>query len=441
MNKKQIQKLFIDASLILILSISVVLIGMVTGTLKRNLREQNSYLSFFKEVLPASKYEKVNSDILRNYPEINSVYKASDDSNLALGYILDITYSSFKGNGIHSLVAVSSDGSQLIGYKLIEDGLYSNVYSENEIKILQDQSMRKAMPICVNIEEEEIVVDDDNPVISITGLHDGIYYAQSFTADKAGFIDYVEIEISGGIITRVKWDAFNVDRTTKDRSEASLTGAYTISGENWATQSYYICHALIDCQDPQRLAMKSDGTTDIIPGVTCNIRRFVELSEECLKNSRHGFNEEMYIETMMDILDSSYSGFRDVCVLTEDGYIVYSFKDMSPLISNDGYYETIYEAFVGVDLNEDNLEDDIDDGIEVTLTPVPTEPSYYVVGEDGVVRDQQNPILTMSVDGIALSEFKTFIDGIPSEMNKSNDYCSSINIAYKFLKEYFNWMS
>ena len=89
--------------------------------------------------------------------------------------------------------------------------------------------------------------------------------------DKLGYIDYVEIEIEGGVITKVKWDAFNMDPTTENRSAASLSGAYEVSGLDWATQSYNICHALLEWQDPEKLAMKSDGTTEIVPGVTTNI--------------------------------------------------------------------------------------------------------------------------------------------------------------------------
>ncbi|MCQ2533322.1 MAG: hypothetical protein MJ172_01975 [Clostridia bacterium] len=449
MNRKQIKKLILDAVLILFLSIAVVIGGMVTSTIKRNSREQKSYLSLFNEVLPANKYEKVSSDLLKKFPEINSVYKAVGENNITMGYILDIDYLNAEGLIVHSLVAVSSDGSNFIGYKKMEEEGNSVIYSDSELSVLLDQSLNKTMPIAVTSEEEEEDTDEEDVVVSITGLHDGIYYAQSFTKDNSGFIDYVEIEVNDGIITRVKWDAFNVDRTTKDRSEASLTGAYTVSGENWATQSYNICHALIDYQVPSKLAMKSDGTTDIVPGVTCNIRCFVELAEECIRNARHRFDEELYIETMMEILDDSMPGFRDTCLLTEEGYIVYHFKDMSPLSdpnSEGGFYPTIFDAYIGKTLTPESIEDIIEDDnelLEITTVPVidTSDPVYYEVGEDGVVRDQQNPVLTLSVDGIALSEFNTFIDGIPGEAERSENFCSSINVAYKFMKEYFNWMS
>lgn len=449
MNRKQINRLFLDAVLILIFSIAVVLGGMVTSTIKRNLREQSSYLSLFNEVLPANKYEKVSSDLLKKFPEINSVYKAIDEENLTLGYILDIDYPTDSGSVVHSLVAVSSDGSRFIGYKQMDEGVNGQSYSDSEINILLEQSLNRTMPIAVSSVEEEVVTDKEEVVVSITGLRDGVYYAQTFTKDSSGFIDYVEIEVNEGIITRVKWDAFNIDRTTKDRSEASLTGAYSVSGENWATQSYNVCHALIDYQDPSKLAMKSDGTTDIVPGVTCNIRCFVELTEECIRNARHGFTEELYISTMMDILEDSMTGFKDTCTLTSEGFIVYNFKDMSPLEdknSESGYYSTIYDAYIGRTLTSEAIEEITEEDnefAEATVTPVvdTSEPEVFEVGEDGVVRDQQNPVLTMSVDGIAMSEFKTFVDGIPGQLERSENYCSSINVAYKFMREYFNWMS
>lgn len=445
LTRKQFRALLLDALGILLLSVAVIMFGMLASKERRNQREQRAYLSLFREVLPASEYEKVETDIIQKYSEINSVYKAVDSDNQPLGYILDVNMVYERGDNLHSLIAVSSDGSKLVGYKLIDTDENSILYSENEMQLLLNQTINKPIPMAVRGDDNtETVIDDNSQVVSVYGLNDGVYYAQSFKKDKSGFIDFVEIEVENGVITRVKWDAFNVDRTTKDRSEASLTGAYNISGENWATQSYNICHALIDYQNPDKIAMKSDGTTDIVAGVTCNIRRFVNLANECLNNSRHRFDETAYINTMMEILDNQYSGFKDTCTLTEEGYIVYSFDDLSPLTYEGGTYNSIYEAYIRQPSEEESSEDNPD---SVTPTPIPTVtdiPSdnyYYEVGEDGVVRDAQNPVLTQSVDGLAMSEISTMIEGIPGEYERSAEYISGINVTYKFLREFFNWMS
>ncbi len=437
-TRKQIKRLLVDVILIIVISVTAILIGMFVSKRKRNQREQNNYLSLFMQVLPASGYEKVDTDLVQKYKEINSIYMALDKDDTALGYVLDIDYFNAKGEELHSLIAVSADGSKLIGYKHVGDEVQRIALSDAEIDILASQTVDKPIPMAVNVVEEVSDSEDEN-VTSVYGLKDGLYYAQALKKDNRDFIDYVEIEVKDGVITRVNWDAFNVDRTTKDRSESSLTGAYTVSGENWATQSYNICHALIDYQDPDKLAMKSDGTTDIIPGVTCDVRCFVELAKECISNSRHGFTEEMYIQELINIMNDYSEGFEDVCVKTDKGYIVYSFNDMTPLAYEDGSYSTIYEAYIGRD-----IEDDSEEGIEEKKTDNETSDNdnvTYELGEDGVVRDAQNPVLTQSVDGIALSEIHTQIDGIADSPEASAEFISGINIAYKFLREYFNWMA
>lgn len=437
-TRKQIQRLLVDVVLIVILSVSTILIGMVVSKSKRNQREQNNYLSLFMQVLPASGYQKVETDLVQNYSEINSIYMALDKDDTTLGYVLDIDYFNAEGDELHSLIAVSADGSKLIGYKHIGDEMHRIALTEEEIGVLASQTVDKPIPMAVKAVEEESDSEVES-VTSVYGLKDGLYYAQSLKKDKRDFIDYVEIEVNDGVITRVNWDAFNVDRTTKDRSESSLTGAYTVSGENWATQSYNICHALIDYQDPDKLAMKSDGTTDIIPGVTCDVRCFVELAKECISNSRHGFTEEMYIQEMINIMNDYSAGFEDVCVKTDKGYIVYSFNDMAPLSFEGGSYSTIYEAYIGRNIEEDS-EEDVEEHKSENETP-DNDNTAYELGEDGVVRDTQNPVLTQSVDGIALSEVNTQISGIANSPEASAEFVSGINIAYKFLREYFNWMA
>jgi hypothetical protein len=40
-----------------------------------------------------------------------------------------------------------------------------------------------------------------------------------------------------------------------------------------------------------------------------------------------------------------------------------------------------------------------------------------------------------------MSEITTFIDGIEGQPQVSTDIISAINNAYKFLKDYLNWMA
>ena len=46
-----------------------------------------------------------------------------------------------------------------------------------------------------------------------------------------------------------------------------------------------------------------------------------------------------------------------------------------------------------------------------------------------------------SVDGLPMTEIKTFIEGIEGHIVISSDIVSAINTAYRFLKDYLNWMA
>ena len=79
----------------------------------------------------------------------------------------------------------------------------------------------------------------------------------------------------------------------------------------------------------------------------------------------------------------------------------------------------------------------------VPATPTPTKvPSQIGVvgGEDGVVQGDTGDILSESVDGIPLSEIRTYIEGLPDAQNACSATLSTINQAYKFMREYLNWV-
>ena len=61
-------------------------------------------------------------------------------------------------------------------------------------------------------------------------------------------------------------------------------------------------------------------------------------------------------------------------------------------------------------------------------------------GEDGVVSGDSGNILSESVDGIPLSEIRAYIDGIPDDPARSAALLSTVNSAYKFIREYLNWV-
>lgn len=441
MTRAQIRRLIIDVVSIVLVSVIVILLGVFLSIDKEELRTQRDYQKNFSSILPATRYEKLDHELVDTTEGINNVYMAYDENNILIGYIADVSVVTPLDKELHSLFAVSTDGSKITGYKRIGDEVNPLEYMPGDLENISGQVIDNPMPFALLAEENEdvVVISEYDPP---AGLHDGIYYAQTVTLDKKGYIDYVEIEIENSRIKRVKWDGINIDPTTGSRNNSSLTGAYVISGKNWATQSYNVCHALIELQDVSRLAMKSDGTTQIIPDVTCNISLFVDLAEECLENSKVGFTKDDYLAALAKLIEADGALVPEIT--DANGYMVYAFNDLT-VFERPGYDSLINKLSVyETTLASDELEEfESEENETIDNNPQPTEVNEVVHygAEDGLVDDASQSIITDSIDGIPMSEVNSYIVGIPNESKKASYFITSANITYKFFKNYLNWMA
>ena len=326
MTHAQLRQFIAEAVFLLVIGAVFVIGGYFISQDNANKRMQNEYHARFDVVLDSYSYEKVKSKALNDFPEIDGVYIGYNASGTPEGYVIDLTVKSFDSRELSMLVALDYESTRIVGLTLNpNDSENAYVISDDDMSRISEKLIGRQIPIAFMTEDND---DDDSDKPSISGLQDGVYYAQRLYDDRNRYIDYVEMEIENGIITKVKWDAFSTDKTNQDRSEASLKGAYVISGLDWATQSYNLCHALLACQDPDRLAMKSNGTTDIVDGVTCDIRPFIELSKECISNSRNGYNKDEYIRGLNIILAYLYEGDAEQLeYVRDDGHIVFSFEE------------------------------------------------------------------------------------------------------------------
>jgi major membrane immunogen (membrane-anchored lipoprotein) len=316
------------------------------------------------------------------------------------------------------------------------------------MKQISDKLIGKQIPIAFVKEEKKD--DKKSDKIIVPGLNDGVYYAQRLYDDRNRYIDYVEMEVKNGIITKVKWDAFSTDKTNQDRSEAALKGAYVVNGLDWATQSYNICHALLECQDPDRLAMKSDGTTDIVKGVTCDIRPFIELTMECIANSRASYDKEKYMIGLdMILLHLFQKDAEDLEYLNDDGHVVFSFEKNPEIytVYND---ENVAIGYMGVMKIEAKIR-----GITLPNTGDYTNTQTgntnadksgtgaieYDGAEDGLSSGSStdDQIFTESLDDLPMTEMASFIEPLSDRYDQIRTVVKACNTCYKFLKEYLNW--
>lgn len=446
MTHAQLRQFIAEAVFLLVIGAVFVIGGYFISQDNANKRMHNEYHARFDVVLDSYSYEKVKSKALNDFPEIDGVYIGYNASGTPEGYVIDLTVKSFDSRELSMLVALDYESTRIVGLTLNpNDSENAYVISDDDMSRISEKLIGRQIPIAFMTEDND---DDDSDKPSISGLQDGVYYAQRLYDDRNRYIDYVEMEIENGIITKVKWDAFSTDKTNQDRSEASLKGAYVISGLDWATQSYNLCHALLACQDPDRLAMKSNGTTDIVDGVTCDIRPFIELSKECISNSRNGYNKDEYIRGLNIILAYLYEGDAEQLeYVRDDGHIVFSFEETPEVytIYNDDEVAVGYmgvrqavASIMGISLPEDtnyNGTGDNDSDVQKNNTIV------YDSSEDGLTfgGDADSQIITDSLDDLPLSEMQSFVVPVPEAYDQTRTVIKACNTCYKFLKEYLNW--
>lgn len=451
MNSKGFRRLITEAVIILVLSVVFVLAGIYLSSFRKSDREQSNYRDQFASVLKCSSYDVINTPILDDHKNIKTVYIGYDSQGTPKGYVVDVMCSNDYSEQLHLLVGIDYESAIVTGVERINDEQNPVKFTGDVFKNFTDSIIGRRIPMAFsgNVAYDDSEVEHE---VVINGLHDGVYYAQSMVKDSSGYIDYVEIEVKSGTISRVRWDAVNVDPTTEDRSEASLSGAYRISGLDWATQSYKICHALIEVQNPDLINMKSDGTTSVVEGVTCNIRQFIKLSKECISYANDGYRKSDYLRDFDVVLSHVLRGTAESLHLTnDDGFIVISFDkhlNSFEIKNKDGVVielKTIRQLSAEYNKDKDSTDtgDKDDKDTNFTPTPTPAGGSEYGEGaEDGVVNpnDPNSGLLTDSIDDLPMSEIASFIDAIPGAGRESVLGITCINTCYKFMKDYLNWL-
>ena len=155
--------------------------------------------------------------------------------------------------------------------------------------------------------------------------------------------------------------------------------------------------------------MKSDGKTEIVEGVTIDISTFVKLVNECITNSRSSYTKDMFI--------------RDHSVSSQD----------------DDKKEKPDEELTPTPSPDETMVTEAD--VQETTAPVQVPSQIGVIGgEDGVVSGDDTNVLSDSVDGIPMSEIRDYIDGLPQDRAKSEAILTTVNQAYKFIREYLKWV-
>ncbi|MBO4426494.1 MAG: hypothetical protein J5776_05750, partial [Clostridiales bacterium] len=219
MTRAQLKRFIAECVILLLVSSVLIVAGYMVSSTKSDIRVQISLVERFSPVLKASSFAPTGGAVLADYPEINSVYIGYDSNGDPIGYVIDMTSVADDGTKLHLLIGFEYENAKITGITRVGDSDDTYQMNPNAFTSITNKLTGAQVPIAFISEDdtEDISSEEANPA---TGLKDGTYYAQMLTDDKNGYIDYVEMEIEDGVITKVKWDAFNIDPTTEVRSQA-----------------------------------------------------------------------------------------------------------------------------------------------------------------------------------------------------------------------------
>ena len=424
--------------LILISMILLVAANMIISKQQEDddLKKRNAIL---RQTVDASLYEELELPSGINPPEyIKGLYELYDKKGMKTNYLLRIEADDKDGKKVFHLV-FDEAGTTLTHARLYDETEFFPIELPDDfLKKIYDNRL----PVMTDIDAERLQSAAAPPM---DGLQDGIYRNEAVEPNRDDYTDYVEILVENGWIVQVKWDGLSDDSEKKSRAEASVSGDYDDynSTENmWAQQAYFMEKELLEVQDPSQIAVKSDGTTEVVEGVTCEIVEFVNLAARCVQDSRAGKTYDSNLKSEdVDFTDSGEAGGEH----PGEGVDPDGSQDAGDSSANSG--ETTKED-TNNDTDPAGKESDHSSSMSsgITLTPgleegvggqIPggmTNKNYSPGGEDGIIAesDEENG----RIYGFFRDEMRSIIAGQKEDFEQQQRILLAVNRAYAFLQRY-----
>jgi major membrane immunogen (membrane-anchored lipoprotein) len=131
---------------------------------------------------------------------------------------------------------------------------------------------------------------DAGPVAKGIYVKDGWFFAQQADFDaQTGWKDSVLLTVVNGTLVDALWNATNKDTAKKSKLLEAIAGTYGMGkaaklGE-WNVQAAAVQAGLLKVQDPAKIALKADGTSDAVSGASLHLTA-VPLAIEALAAAR-----------------------------------------------------------------------------------------------------------------------------------------------------------
>lgn len=115
----------------------------------------------------------------------------------------------------------------------------------------------------------------------------GWFYAEDANFDKSGWKNSVLITIVNGTIVDVVWNGISKDPKGASKFVQSQKGTYKMNAKNgeWYVQADRVEKAIVAAGDPSKIAVKANGDTDAISGVSISVP-VIALAVQALKAAK-----------------------------------------------------------------------------------------------------------------------------------------------------------
>jgi major membrane immunogen (membrane-anchored lipoprotein) len=125
------------------------------------------------------------------------------------------------------------------------------------------------------------------PVAKGTYKKDGWYFAKATAFDKSGYAATALITVVNGRIVSASWNALH-KAGGDSKLVRAVKGTYKMNAKQgeWHVQAAKVEAAFVKAQDPAKIAVKADGKTDAISGVSITVNEFIAVADEALKSAK-----------------------------------------------------------------------------------------------------------------------------------------------------------
>ena len=166
------------------------------------------------------------------------------------------------------------------------------------------------------------------------------------------------------------------------------------------------------------------------------------ISEEKLPKE---FDKDDYFEALDEIVGNLMGSDPEMLgYYNRDGFLVFSFEDYPSVFTVCDEEENV------IGMSNVRLLAEGDEGEIVDYSYYTTSSGYgysnnstdiTVIGAEDGVNVGSMTAEGNGIDGIPASEIRTYIDGIPGSYQRTRYVITAVNLSYRFLKDYLNWMA